>query len=82
MIPSAPGRRHSKDHKITDLLYMCHQLSIHELNFDEVFSIVENRYKGICTDLSIDIDIESILYDIKKKIKTKYLPSPISLLIV
>ena len=27
VIPSAPGKRNKKDHKITDLLYMCHQLA-------------------------------------------------------
>ena len=27
VIPSAPGKRFGKDHKITDLLYMCYQLS-------------------------------------------------------
>ena len=37
IVPSAPGKRHGKDHKVTDLLYMCHQLASHGLNFDEVY---------------------------------------------
>ena len=26
VVPSAPGKRNSKDHKVTDLLYMCTNL--------------------------------------------------------
>lgn len=69
IIPSAPGKRHSKDHKITDLLYMCQQLSSHGLNFDEIFSIIQKRYEDICSELDLTIDICSILKEIKTKIQ-------------
>lgn len=69
IIPSAPGKRFSKDHKITDLLLMCHQLSSHGLNFDEVFSIIEERYIGICKDLELDLNIKEHLKDVKNKIR-------------
>lgn len=69
IIPSAPGKRHSKDHKITDLLYMCYQLASHGLNFDEVYSIVEKRYEDICKDLNLGINIKEILMEIKDKIR-------------
>lgn len=68
IIPSAPGKRHGKDHKITDLLYMCQQLASHGLNFDEVYSIIENRYEDICNDLELSLDIGTILKKIKKDI--------------
>ncbi len=68
IIPSAPGKRHSKDHKVTDLLYMCHQLASHGLGFDEVYSIIEKRYIDICKELGLDININDILNDIKKEI--------------
>lgn len=67
IIPSAPGKRDKKDHKITDLLYMCYQLASHGLNFDEVYKIIENRFENICKDLKLDIQINTILRDIKKK---------------
>lgn len=69
VVPSAPGKRHGKDHKVTDLLYMCHQLSSHGLNFDEVYSIVQDRYIEICKELNVDILIEDILSDIKLHIR-------------
>lgn len=70
IIPSAPGRRYNKDHKITDLLYMCYQLASHNLNFDEVYEIVERRFEDICVELSLDIDIAKELKNIKKKIQS------------
>ena len=69
IVPSAPGKRHGKDHKVTDLLYMCHQLASHGLNFDEVYSIVQTRYTEICGELELDVPIEAILSDIKLKIR-------------
>ena len=69
IIPSAPGKRHSKDHKITDLLYMCQQLASHGLNFDEIYSLVQKRYEDICEELNLDLNISSILTDIRKHIQ-------------
>ncbi|WP_422484948.1 aspartate kinase [Gudongella sp. DL1XJH-153] len=68
VVPSAPGKRHGKDHKVTDLLYMCHQLSSHNLHFDEVFQLIRGRYEGICKDLNLEIDIESILDQVRDNI--------------
>lgn len=69
IIPSAPGKRHNKDHKITDLLYMCYQLASHGINFDEVYSIIAKRYEDICNELNLEINIKEILSDIKAKIQ-------------
>jgi aspartate kinase len=69
IVPSAPGKRNNKDHKITDLLYMCYQLASHGLNFDEVFHIIYDRYLGICQDLGLSLNIEAILEEIKNNIR-------------
>ncbi len=65
IIPSAPGKRYSEDHKITDLLYMCHQLASHRINFDEVYAIISKRYEDICTELGLKLNIKEILSEIK-----------------
>lgn len=70
IIPSAPGKVHKGDHKVTDLLYMCYQLASHNLNIDEVFSIIEKRFLGICQDLELIIDMEEILTHIKRQIQS------------
>lgn len=68
VVVSAPGKRHSQDHKITDLLLMSHQLSSHDLNFEEVFELIESRYTEICSDLDLSIDINPILSEVKENI--------------
>lgn len=68
IVPSAPGKRTTGDHKVTDLLYMCYQLASHGINFEEVFIIIEKRYKDITSELNLDLDIESILKEIKEKV--------------
>lgn len=69
IIPSAPGKRNSQDHKVTDLLYMCYQLASHSINIDEVYSIISNRYISICKELDLSLNIEDILLDIKTNIQ-------------
>lgn len=69
IIPSAPGKRDKKDHKVTDLLYMCYQLASHGLNFDEVFDIIQVRFEGICNELELDINIVGVLKEIKNNIR-------------
>ena len=69
IVVSAPGKGAQNKHKITDLLAMCHELSDHDLNFNEVYKIIENVYKNIVDDLVLDIDIDSILAEIKKEIE-------------
>ncbi len=68
VVPSAPGKSNPKDHKITDLLYMCHQLASHNLNFDEVFIHIEERYKAIVKGLDLNLPIEQVLAEVKNSI--------------
>lgn len=68
IVPSAPGKRHNKDHKVTDLLYMCHQLASHHLSFDEVFQILEERYLEIARNLNLKVPISEALKNIKENI--------------
>ncbi len=69
IIPSAPGKRDKDDHKITDLLCMCYQLASHDINFHEIYAIIEDRFREIASDLNLDINIDEILYNIKEDIK-------------
>ena len=68
IVVSAPGKGVNNKHKVTDLLAMCHELSAHDLNFNEVFEIIENIYKNIVDDLVLNIDIDKILSDVKEEI--------------
>ncbi|WP_123053643.1 aspartate kinase [Clostridium sp. JN-1] len=69
VVPSAPGKRFSKDYKITDLLYLCHAHAQNNISFDDVFKHIEDRYTGLARELKIRIDIKKYLDEIKKKIE-------------
>ncbi|GAA0077862.1 aspartate kinase [Clostridium sp. CTA-5] len=70
VIPSAPGKRNSKDSKITDLLYLCHAHVDAGISLDDVFSHIQKRYIGIVKDLELDFDIEYHLNTVKKNIES------------
>ncbi|WP_252246732.1 MULTISPECIES: aspartate kinase [unclassified Clostridium] len=69
VIPSAPGKRNSKDSKITDLLYLCHAHINTGISLDDVFNHINDRYIGIVNDLKLDLNIKSYLDLIKKDIE-------------
>lgn len=68
VVPSAPGKRDSKDFKITDLLYLCHAHVKSSIPFDDVFKLIEDRYLGIVNSLNITLPIEIHLKKIKEDI--------------
>ena len=57
VVPSAPGKRFSKDEKVTDMLYECYSLSSKGESIEEIFSSVTDRYNSIISDLSLDLDL-------------------------
>lgn len=69
VIPSAPGKRNSKDSKITDLLYLCHAHVSTGISFDDVFNHIKDRYCGIVKDLNLDFNIENHLDIVKKDLE-------------
>lgn len=69
IVPSAPGKRFSKDYKITDLLYLCHAHAQNSISFDDVFRHIEERYTALARELEVRIDIKKYLDEIKKKIE-------------
>ncbi len=70
VVVSAPGKRNSDDIKITDMLYTCEREASGGKSVDEVFSVIEERFLGICDDLDLDRGIlEDDLAEIKKNIE-------------
>jgi len=69
VIPSAPGKRNSKDTKVTDLLYLCQTHVQTGIALDDVFKYVNDRYIEIVKDLGLDYDIEKHLDIVKKDIE-------------
>lgn len=69
VVPSAPGKRHKEDQKITDLLYLCHANVEQNVEIDYIFTIIEKRFKDLAKELGVNIDIDTELENIKKNIK-------------
>ena len=69
VIPSAPGKRNSKDSKITDLLYLCKAHVDTGIALDDVFKHIFDRYTGIVDDLGLNFNITEHLNIVKKDLE-------------
>ncbi len=68
VVPSAPGRRHDGDDKVTDLLYRCHRLQAAGKDYQEVFDLIAARYMDIAEELGLAADLGSELDTINEAI--------------
>lgn len=68
IIVSAAGKRFKDDHKLTDLLYLCHAHKKYGVSCDGVFEMIAGRYRDICAELGLGIDIESELRAVRAEI--------------
>ncbi len=67
VVPSAPGKRFSTDEKVTDLLYAAHAAAgKDEGEFDRVFQTICDRYQGLITELSLNLDLREELETVKQ----------------
>ena len=57
VVVSAAGKRFSKDHKITDLLYLCHAHTQYGVPCDPIFEMITSRYIEIREELGITLDL-------------------------
>jgi aspartate kinase len=53
VVVSAPGKRHDGDPKLTDLLYLCHEMATLETAIDKPFALIRNRFTEIVDDLGL-----------------------------
>ena len=78
IVVSAPGKRHPKDNKVTDLLYQVAK-EIEGKKDPISFKLVRDRFVEIIEELKLDLPIKSILADILQKMKiSKSLPYIVS----
>ena len=71
VIVSAAGKRHKNDHKITDLLYLCHAHTQYGVDCTGVFEMIADRYREIRQDLNLDLDLETEFSVLKKGLDAK-----------
>lgn len=69
IVVSAAGKRNKEDHKITDLLYLCYAHIQYGVDPGEIFKMIADRYREICSDLSLSIDIEGELRQLQAALR-------------
>ena len=71
VVPSAPGKRFSKDTKVTDMLYQCYALAEKDENFQEKLEAIKARYQEIIDGLELDLSLEDEFKLIEKNFREK-----------
>ena len=71
VIVSAAGKRDKNDHKITELLYLCHSHVKYGVDCDRIFKMIASRYIGIRNELGLALAIEPELEALKKNVDAK-----------
>jgi aspartate kinase len=61
VVPSAPGRRTKDEPKITDLLYLCHEMAAMRADFSGPLGTIRERFVGIETELGLDIGVGALV---------------------
>ena len=71
VIVSAAGKRDKNDHKITDLLYLCHAHTQYGVDCTGIFEMITSRYLEIRDTLGIQLDLEPEFAALKKRLDAK-----------
>ena len=71
VVVSAAGKRFSGDHKITDLLYLCHAHTQYGVDCSNIFEMIRSRYLETRDELGIQLDLESEFAALKSGLDRK-----------
>ena len=71
VVPSAPGKRNSKDTKVTDMLYECYALAEADEDFRVQLMKIKDRYDSIINGLKLNVSLEEEFKVISAKFKEK-----------
>ena len=58
VVSSAAGKRDSSDHKLTDLLYLCHAHITYGVSCDDIIGTIRSRFAEIRDALGLQYDVE------------------------
>lgn len=71
VVPSAPGKRNSKDKKVTDLLYKAYHLAEKNRDFTKIFDEIEGRFNEIISGLKLNVSLDNEFMTIKNNFADK-----------
>ena len=58
VIPSAPGKRSSKDEKVTDMLYACYDAASTGGSYKKLLNKIKDRYHEIINGLDLNVNLD------------------------
>lgn len=58
VVPSAPGKRDSKDTKVTDLLYQCYDAVVSGQSYRRILDQIKKRFEDIIDGLELDLNLD------------------------
>ncbi len=68
IVPSAPGKRVSSEAKLTDLLYLSHEMASIGTDFSGPFSMIKSRFLEIEKELGLPSTLEEALDALRKEL--------------
>lgn len=71
VVPSAPGKRNSKDTKVTDMLYACYDLAEKGEEFRVPLMKIKDRYDSIINGLSLKLSLDEEFKKISENFREK-----------
>jgi aspartate kinase len=71
VVVSAPGKRTKEDQKVTDLLYLCHELAEADLPIAEAFHLIRERFLQIAGELGVRVDLQRHIREVEEGIQGK-----------
>lgn len=79
VVPSAPGKRHSGDTKVTDMLIECQKNASSGSDFTDLLKKIKERFDdiitGLCLDMTLDREFEIIYKNLEKGCTVDYAAS-------
>ena len=58
VVPSAPGKRNSKDEKVTDMLYTCYEAASTGGAYKKILERIKERYQEIIDGLDLNLNLD------------------------
>ncbi len=71
VVVSAAGKRFSDDHKLTDLLYLCHAHIQYGVDCTPVLEMITSRYLEVRDELKLDLELETEFAALKTRLDAK-----------
>ena len=70
VIVSAPGKRFSGDHKITDLLYLCAAHIKYGVSYEDIFAMIRDRYNEIIAECGLKLSLDKEFDELWRKMQS------------